>query len=91
MKEIIKIANKFRIIMSLKPSKVSIDNRVTRFWKKLSFEQRCENNMYGFYYKFYDGYEEIENLSKKEVIENNFFTKIIKKIKRLFKCESHKS
>lgn len=30
MKEIIKIVNKFRIIMSLKPSKVSIDNRVTR-------------------------------------------------------------
>ena len=91
MKEIIEIANKFRIILSLNPSKVSTDNRVKRFWGKLGFERRLENNMYGFYYKFYDGYEEIENLSKKEVIENNFFTKIIKKIKRLFKCESHKS
>ena len=36
-----------------------------RFWKKLDFEQRCKNQMCEFYYKFYDGYEEIEKLEKK--------------------------
>ena len=81
MEKIIEIANKFRIIMSLNPSKVSTDNRVTRFWEKLGVEQRWENNMYGFYYKVYDGYEKIEILFRKEVIKNNFFTKIIKKLK----------
>ena len=55
MLEIIKLANKFDIVLSLKPS---TDDYVSTFWRKLGFQKGTKDFDAGYYFKYYEGYVE---------------------------------
>lgn len=67
MKEIIKITNKLKIIISLSPKK---EQKVLTFWNRLGFSK----GQYLYYFKYYDGYT--INLDKSEKKKKTFFEKL---------------
>lgn len=75
MVEVIKIANKFNIVLSLKPTTDSGKDYVSTFWRKLDFKKGTKDFDDGYYLKYYDGYIEQDNSIKKEYKET-FLTKI---------------
>lgn len=63
IKEIIKITNKLKIIISLSPKK---KEKVLNFWKKMGFSEGRDL----YYFKYYEGYA--INLYKRETNKKTF-------------------
>ncbi|ALF22058.1 hypothetical protein RO08_06985 [Fusobacterium animalis] len=82
MLEIIKIANKFNIVLSLKPSTDAGKDYISTFWRKLGFQKGTKDFDDGYYFRYYDGYERNnQNEGKKENNKKTF----LEKIKTFFK------
>ncbi|ALF24762.1 hypothetical protein [Fusobacterium nucleatum] len=84
MLEILKIADKYKIVISLTPNTDLFDSKVSKFWRKLGFSKDPKDLDNRIYLRYYEGYErknQNEASNKKENDEKTF----LEKIKTFFK------
>ena len=79
MVEILKIADKYKFVLSLSPSTDLGKTEVSRFWRKLGFGEEpidLENRIYLRYYEGYERKNQNEASNKKENDKKTFLEKI---------------
>ena len=79
MLEILKLADKYKFVLSLTPSTDLGKTEVSRFWRKLGFGEEpidLENTIYLRYYEGYERKNQNEASNKKENDEKTFLEKI---------------
>lgn len=84
MLEILKIADKYKIVISLTPNTDLFDSKVSKFWRKLGFGKDPKDFDNRIYLRYYEGYER-KNQNEASNIKENDEKTFLEKMKTFFK------